>query len=104
MQLEDDVADDLRALRDDRVAEGADARGGSVHPTGKPMNHSHHVGLRDRPRSPSEVRKSVPPFVCDGHGPLWSLAQSVGRSRRAIVSRLSRTGPVRPAAPPWFVP
>jgi hypothetical protein len=41
IQLPDHPADDLGALRDDRVAEGPQ----SVHPAGNPISHSTHVGF-----------------------------------------------------------
>lgn len=51
--------DPLDFFRDDRVAERADAGGGtsSVQPRGNPMYHSHHVGFN---RPPSAVNRPSP--------------------------------------------
>lgn len=43
--LQNGAADQLRDLRDDRVAEAMQA----VHPSGNPMSHSTHVGFSEPP-------------------------------------------------------
>ena len=92
-------------LGDDSVSESAEA----VHPSGSPINHSTHVGFSAPPTCVGRPSPDV------GESPLrlWlpfmnapfcpSLAIGVGHSpRRAIVSKLGRNFPTRPAAPPMF--
>lgn len=104
-------------LGDDGIAESSEPIGaGSAQPQGRPISHSTNRGL-------SLLGEGSPSVDVSGAGRedvTWALSGSVLLAPTAAsdalaspdvgvghafasVSRLARTGPVRPAAPPWFV-
>jgi hypothetical protein len=82
------------------------------------MSHSTHVGFNwpltgpwtsDPPRTTASVKLTpacaLLPFRLREPDPVESPLVGVGQlARVAIVCKLARTAPVRPAAPPRFVP
>ncbi|MCA1844846.1 MAG: hypothetical protein LC792_16960 [Actinobacteria bacterium] len=100
-------SDPLGDLRDDGVSKDPDSVNTSVQPAGRPINHSTHVGFNAPPAPCVTVSFNglALSFILFELLLFQSLAEGVGhRFLLAIVSRLARTGPTRPAPPPWFVP
>lgn len=96
------MAHNLGALRDYCVAEGLELS----HPIGNPIIHSTNRGDRRPPEPPAMSCKIRHPGCLRMEGDSWfAVTVGVGNiPRRANVSRLGLSLPVRPAAPPLFDP